>query len=298
MPSLLSPKVQAIAFPASSPQRDRAPDELAAGTPRKLRNDLIALLGAECVLSRPIDIIRFATDASPYRLFPKVVVIAHNVDDVRKVLRYARENGETVTFRAAGTSLSGQAQGDGILVDVRRYWSGATVEANGQRLRVRPGTILARANLALLAHGYRLGPDPASASACTIGGVIANNSSGMCCGITQNAYKTLSSLSFMLPSGTFIDSARDDAEQQFVAAEPALAAGLMEIKREIEADPNSRRDCARSSVSRIPPATTWRRFSTAEPRFKFSAAWWSAPRARWRSSPRPCSRPRRMINTG
>src|SRR6516225_8216941 len=237
MPPLLSPNVQAIAFSTPSPQRDRAPDGLAAGTPRKLRNDLIALLGAERVLSRPTDLIRFATDASPYRLFPKVVVIAHDVDDVRKVLRYARENGEPVTFRAAGTSLSGQAQGDGILVDVKQHWNGATVEAQGRRLRVRPGTILAPANLALLAHGPRIGPDPASASACTIGGVIANNSSGMCCGTTQNAYKTLSSLSFMLPSGTFIDSARDDAEQQFAAAEPALAAGLIEIKRDVEADP-------------------------------------------------------------
>jgi D-lactate dehydrogenase len=236
MLSLLSPNVQAIMPVASAAQRDRAPDALAAGTPPRLRDDLVSLLGSDRVLSRPIDLIRFATDASPYRLFPKVVVIARNVDDVRKVLNYARKVHESVTFRAAGTSLSGQAQGDGILVDVRRHWAGIGVEAGGRRLRARPGTILSRANLALLAHGYRLGPDPASASACTIGGVIANNSSGMCCGTTQNAYKTLSSLSFMLPSGTFIDSAREDAERQFASAEPALAAGLMDIKREIESD--------------------------------------------------------------
>jgi len=222
---------------ARTPQRDRAPDALAAGTPPGLRDDLVALLGADCVLSRPIDLISYATDASPYRLFPKVVVIARNVDDVRKVLGYARQQHESVTFRAAGTSLSGQAQGDGILVDVRRHWAGVGVEAGGRRLRARPGTILSRANLALLAHGYRLGPDPASAAACTIGGVIANNSSGMCCGTTQNSYKTLSSLTFMLPSGTFIDSAGENAEQQFAASEPALAAGLMAIKREIESDP-------------------------------------------------------------
>ena len=124
-----------------------------------------------------------------------------------------------------------------IALCLARETRGVSVEAAGRRLRARPGTILSRANLALLGHGYRLGPDPASASACTIGGVIANNSSGMCCGTTQNAYKTLSSLAFMLPSGTFIDSARADAEQQFAVAEPALAAGLMEIKREIELDP-------------------------------------------------------------
>jgi len=234
---LLLPDVRAIAMSARTPQRDRAPDALAAGTPPKLRDDLTSLLGADRVLSRPIDLIRYAADASPYRLFPKVVVIAHNVEDVRKVLDYARQAGESVTFRAAGTSLSGQAQGDGILVDVRRHFAGASVEAQGRRLRARPGTILSRANIALLRHGYRLGPDPASASACTIGGVIANNSSGMCCGTTQNAYKTLSSLTFMLPSGTLIDSAREDAERQFAAAEPVLATGLMEIKHEIEADP-------------------------------------------------------------
>jgi D-lactate dehydrogenase len=101
------------------------------------------------------------------------------------------------------------------------------VEAGGRRLRARPGTILSRANLALSAHGYRLGPDPASASACTIGGVIANNSSGMCCGTTQNSYKTLSSLTFMLPSGCLIDTAKPGAEQQFAAPAPALAACRM-----------------------------------------------------------------------
>ena len=128
---LLSPNVQAIIPPAHPAQRDHAPDGLAAGAPAKLRDELIELLGADRVLSRPIDLIRYATDASPYRLFPKVVVIARNVEDVRTVLVYARQSRESVTFRAAGTSLSGQAQGDGILLDVRRHWAGVRVEAGG-----------------------------------------------------------------------------------------------------------------------------------------------------------------------
>src|SRR6185436_7527644 len=103
---------------------DRAPDSLSTGTPGELRADLVVLVGADQVLARPIDLVRYATDASPYRLFPKVVVVARAADDVRKVLAYAREHRESVTFRAAGTSLSGQAQGDGILVDVRRHWEG------------------------------------------------------------------------------------------------------------------------------------------------------------------------------
>src|SRR6516225_7919881 len=117
---LLAPNVRAIMSPPRTPQRDRAPDWVAAGTPPRLRDDLVAILGANRVLARPIDLIRYATDASPYRLFPKVVVIARTVDDVRKVLDYARQKHESVTFRSAGTSLSGQ---DGILVDVRRHWA-------------------------------------------------------------------------------------------------------------------------------------------------------------------------------
>ena len=191
MAKLLAPRIAAIAPRDGPPQRDRAPDSLAAGTPAPLAADLVALVGHEQVLTRPIDLVRYASDASPYRMFPKAIVVARDVDDVRAVLAYARERSEIpVTFRAAGTSLSGQAQGDGILVDVRRHWAGVAVEDGARRLRARPGTILSRANLALAPHGYRLGPDPASAAACTIGGVIANNSSGMCCGTTQNSYKT------------------------------------------------------------------------------------------------------------
>ena len=189
------------------------------------------------MLSRVSDLVRFATDASPYRMFPKVVVLPRDLDDVREVFAYARRVGLPVTIRASGTSLSGQSQGDGILLEARRHWAGWTVEDGGRRLRVRPGTVLFRANLALAPYGYRLGPDPASAGVCTIGGVIANNSSGMCCGTTQNSYKTIASLDFLLPSGTRIDTAWPDAERRFAETEPGLAQGLLEIKREIEADP-------------------------------------------------------------
>jgi D-lactate dehydrogenase len=215
---------------------DRAPDELASGTPAWLRDDLEALLGKEQVLSRAIDLLRYASDASPYRLLPKAVVVARDIPDLRKVFAYARARRQSVTFRAAGTSLSGQSQGEGLLVDVRRHWAGVSVEAGGKRLRARPGTILSHANAALARYGYRLGPDPASANACTVGGVIANNSSGMCCGTAQNAYKTLASLSFLLPSGLHLDSASPDAERRFAEAEPALARGLLDIKAQLEAD--------------------------------------------------------------
>jgi D-lactate dehydrogenase len=215
---------------------DRAPQELALGTPAALREELESLLGPDRVLHRALDLIRYASDASPYRLIPKVVVMAHDENDVAQVLALGRRTGTPVTLRAGGTSLNGQAQGDGILIDVRRHWAGVRIEDGGARARVRPGTVLGHVNRALLRHGRRLGPDPASTDFATVGGVIANNSGGMRCGVVQDAYSTLRSLTFVMASGTVIDTAATDAPERFAAAEPALAAGLAEIRDEIRND--------------------------------------------------------------
>src|SRR3954467_8056015 len=116
---LLAPDVSRIVPEGNEPANDRVPDELASGTPEPLRSELIGLLGEDRVLTRVIDLVRYASDASPYRLLPSAVVMARNAADVAKVLAYGRRSGVPVTFRAGGTSLNGQSQSDGILVDVR-----------------------------------------------------------------------------------------------------------------------------------------------------------------------------------
>ncbi len=219
--------------PAAS---DRAPEALAAGVAQPLRGELEALLGADRVLARPGDIVRYASDASPYRLFPRAVVMARDADDVAKVLAYGREQGIPVTFRAGGTSLNGQGQSDGILVDVRRHFGGVAVLDDGARARVKPGTVLGHANRVLAPHGTKLGPDPASTDVATVGGVLANNSGGMRCGVSKDSYSTVRELTFVLPSGTKIDTAAPGAAAEFAAAEPELAAGLEAIRDEIRAD--------------------------------------------------------------
>jgi D-lactate dehydrogenase len=233
---LFAPDVTRIAPEGSEPAKDRAPDELASGTPEPLRGELTELLGADRVLTRAIDLIRYASDASPYRLLPKAVVVARDADDITKVLAYGRRTGTPVTFRAGGTSLNGQSQSDGILVDVRRHWSGVEVLDEGARARVRPGTLLGHANKILAAYGRKLGPDPASTDIACVGGVIANNSGGMRCGVVADPYSTVSSLTFVLPSGTVIDTATPGANERFEEAEPELAKGLAEIRDEIRAD--------------------------------------------------------------
>ncbi len=233
---LLSPETRRIGHPRGGPSSDRAPDSLAAGTPEPLRGELIALLGEERVLARAIDLVRYASDASPYRRLPAVVVMAHDAKDVAKVLDYARRSGHPVNFRGGGTSLNGQAQTAGIMIDVRRWFSGVRIEDEGRRVRVKAGTLLGLVNRLLERRGFRLGPDPASKDIATLGGVIANNSGGMRCGVEWDSYSTVESLTFVLASGVLIDTAAADAEQRFAEAAPQLAAGLLELRTELLAD--------------------------------------------------------------
>src|SRR3954470_16261819 len=232
----LRPRTRSVPPPPSQAVDDRAPDELAAGVAQPLRRELEALLGPDRVLHRVSDLVAYASDASPYRLFPRAVVEARDGDDVAKVLRFGRQRSIPVTFRAGGTSLNGQGQSDGILVDVRKHFGGVRVEDDGARARVKPGTILGHANRVLAPHGRKLGPDPASTDVCTVGGVVANNSGGMRCGTTKDSYSTVRELTFVLPSGTKIATGAPDAAQAFAAAEPELVAGLEAIRDEIRAD--------------------------------------------------------------
>jgi D-lactate dehydrogenase len=236
MRRLFEPNTRAIGRPAGPPACDAVPDDRIDGTPSGLRDDLVRLLGKKQVFDRLIDLVRYAADASPYRLLPKAVVMPRTIDDVAKIFTYCRETGRHATFRAAGTSLNGQSQSDDILIDVRRHWSGFKIEDGGGRLRCRPGTILAHANAALSRHGRRLGPDPASGHAATIGGVIANNAGGMRCTLERDSYHTVTAMTFVLPSGTIIDTAKAGAEERFAEQEPELVRGLMAIRDELLAD--------------------------------------------------------------
>jgi D-lactate dehydrogenase len=234
--ALLSPNTLALLPARSQASPDRAPDHLAGGTPAALRDDLIALVGSKAVLARVTDLVRYATDASPYRLFPQVVIVPETANDIAAVLQYARETHHTVTFRASGSSLSGQSQGDDILIDVRKAWSGIEVLEDGKAARIKPGTIVDAANRVLHRYERILGPDPASSGIATVGGVVANNASGMTAGTRLNSYHTVRSMKILLASGTLIDTADPVADFKLQEAEPQLYNGLLELRDEIRAD--------------------------------------------------------------
>jgi D-lactate dehydrogenase len=236
MRKMLTPHVRAIGRPSGPAQDDAVDAARIDGTPAALTSDLVQLVGKDQVLHRVSDLVRYASDASPYRYLPQVVVRPRTVEDVRAILAYCVRSGRHATFRAGGTSMNGQSQSDDILIDVRRHWAGMAAEDGGTRLRARPGTILGHANAILKPLGRRLGPDPASADVATIGGVIACNAGGMRCTLERNSYHTVSSLTLVLASGTVIDTAAPDAEEAFAKAEPELAQGLLQLRAELLAD--------------------------------------------------------------
>ncbi len=207
-----------------------------AAYPADIRRDLETALSTDRVLTGAIDRLAYANDASVYRLVPRAVVRPKTLDEVRELFGISHAHRIPMVFRAAGTSLSGQSVTDGILVDVARHWRTVEVLEDGAAVRFQPGVIAAAVNQRLTPYQKKIGPDPASINACMMGGVLANNSSGMCCGVELNAYRTLESMVFVLPDGTTVDSRTDDCEQRFAAEAPNIARGLFELRDRIRAD--------------------------------------------------------------
>ncbi|MBA1224017.1 FAD-binding and (Fe-S)-binding domain-containing protein [Stutzerimonas stutzeri] len=194
------------------------------------------LIPAERRFDDPLSTLAFGTDASFYRLIPKLVVRVESEAEVVALLKLAHAEHVPVTFRAAGTSLSGQAISDSVLIVLGDNWNGREIRNGGEQIRLQPGVIGANANAVLAPFQRKIGPDPASINAAKIGGIVANNSSGMCCGTAQNTYKTLAGLRVVLADGTVVDSEDAASVAAFRQSHAALLEQLAELGRETRAN--------------------------------------------------------------
>jgi D-lactate dehydrogenase len=167
---------------------------------------LSGILPERQVISDSLRRLAYGTDASFYRMTPEVVVVLESEEEVQALLKVALAQGKTVTFRAAGTSLSGQAVTDGVLALIGEGFATCEIAAQGTTVRVGPGIIGGEVNYRLAPYGRKIGPDPASINACKIGGIAANNASGMCCGTSQNSYRTLAGMRVILADGAVLDT--------------------------------------------------------------------------------------------
>jgi D-lactate dehydrogenase len=201
-----------------------------------IANALHAIISPQRVLTRPLERLAYANDASYYYFVPQAVVQPQTISEVQALFRFSHQYQIPLTFRAAGTSLCGQASTDGILVDISKHWGDYQIEEGGLLLRAQPGIVGGFLNTVLRPFGRRIGPDPASIDACMLGGILANNSSGMCCGVVENAYHTLHSLTFVLPDGFCLNTALPDAHKVFENEQAYLSAGLLDLRARLLAD--------------------------------------------------------------
>lgn len=184
----------------------------------------------------PLYTYAYSGDASFYRLVPALVVIVNTEDEVRAVIEAARAESLPLTFRAAGTSLSGQAITDGVLCVLGDGWRKIEILEDGEKVRLGPSIIVANANAELRRHNRKIGPDPASQSTCKIGGVVNNNSSGMCCGVVQNTYHTMHRLRLILTDGTLLDSGDEASRDAFRIKRPDLIEAIEKLRDEVRRD--------------------------------------------------------------
>jgi len=201
-----------------------------------LKQELSKVIPAKRIITNPLQLLAYGTDASFYRLIPKIVVQVHNEEEAVEVIRQTGKLNIPVTYRAAGTSLSGQAITDSVLMVATHEWRKYTILDDGLKIKLQPGIVGARANIFLKPFGRKIGPDPASINAAMIGGIAANNASGMCCGIDQNSYKTVSDIRIVFYDGTVLDTANDESKKTFLEKHPEIINGIEDLRDQIKSD--------------------------------------------------------------
>jgi len=188
------------------------------------------------IFTDPLHLIAYGTDASFYRLIPKIIIRVNNADEVSKILRLSSALYLPVVFRAAGTSLSGQAITDSILIVTSRDYRGKRISDDHTLVTLEPSVVGSDANEFLLPYGKKIGPDPASINCAMIGGIAANNASGMCCGVADNSYKTLHSLRIVFFDGSGLDTSSKKSRENFISTHGMMIEGVKQLHYKIKSN--------------------------------------------------------------
>lgn len=215
-------KVWAMSF--SSPQFSRFHQKIRRFLPK------------ERVLTDSLRRLAWGTDAGFYRMIPEIVLFPKTEDEMADILRAASEEGLAVTFRAAGTSLSGQSVSDSVLVVAGKNWENFQLSEDFETIDVKPGLIGGRVNEILAKFGRRISPDPASIKSAMIGGIIINNASGMNCGVYGNSDRILRSARIIFADGTLLDTGDARSRAAFEKSHPDFLAELVRIRDDVRAD--------------------------------------------------------------
>ncbi len=206
----------------------------------EFKQQISQVIATDRIFDDPLQTLALGTDASFYRLIPRLAIQADSENEVSIALQAAHRFKLPVTFRAAGTSLSGQAVTDSILLIAGGSWNHYSIEDNGSKIRLQPGVIGGHANRYLASYGRKIGPDPASINAAMIGGIAANNASGMCCGTAENSYRTVSSMRTILADGTLLNTGDTNSREAFRRSHPEIIDALQELAVKTQANESLR----------------------------------------------------------
>ncbi|MFK5881073.1 MAG: FAD-binding and (Fe-S)-binding domain-containing protein [Sulfurospirillum sp.] len=205
-----------------------------SGAYLKFYEEIIEVISNKRVFTDSLHTLVYGTDASFYRLIPKIVIWVNNSNEVSKILRLSSSLSLPIVFRAAGTSLSGQAITDSILVVTSRDWRGKKISEDHSLVTLEPSVVGVDANDFLLPYGKKIGPDPASISCAMIGGIAANNASGMCCGVADNSYKTLHSMKVIFYDGSELDTNDKKSRENFLNTHGMMVESINQLHLKIK----------------------------------------------------------------
>jgi D-lactate dehydrogenase len=204
-----------------------------SGTYKTLYEKLIPVIDQKRIFHDPLHTLAYGTDASFYRLVPRLVIMAKDESEVSLILKESSRLAIPVTFRAAGTSLSGQAITDSVLLIAGSNWKEFHINENGSEINLQPGLTGGYVNSLLAPFGRKIGPDPASINAAFIGGIAANNASGMCCGTAENSYKTVSGMRIILADGTILDTRDQTSKTAFLESHSQLLSEIENLAKSV-----------------------------------------------------------------
>ena len=198
--------------------------------------EIKSFVPADNIYTDELRTLGWGTDASFYRQIPKVVVRSDSEEQVAKLIRCCKKHHLPFTFRAAGTSLSGQSISDSVLIVAGKHWERYEIGPNQETIQLEPGIVGSRVNELLKPYGRVFPPDPASIGSAMVGGIVVNNASGMNCGVHANSDRMMVSARMILTDGTILDTGNERSREEFRKSHGDFLQKIEDLRDKVRAD--------------------------------------------------------------
>ena len=199
-------------------------------------SELKQYLPSDRIYTDELRTLGWGTDASFYRQIPKVVIRSDGEEEISKIVKTCQKYKMPYTFRAAGTSLSGQSCTDSVLIVAGKHWEKYELGPNQDTIKLQPGIVGGRVNEILKPFGRVFPPDPASIGSAMVGGIVINNASGMNCGVHANSDRMLVSARIILTDGTILDTGDKESREQFACSHPEFLRKIEALRDKVRAN--------------------------------------------------------------